>query len=147
MFGKRRAERAPPLIADVRPQSKANVVDSMTAIRFVLASQAICGALLLFGLLIAAFMSDREVAGAIISFSIGLPLVVIFALSTLASTRVLMKGESRDRIRLGIWYALIVVLFCLFALFDIPNKLTSALIFIPFAAAAFVLPAVWLMNS
>ncbi len=58
-----------------------------------------------------------------------------------------MRGESRDRIRLGIWYALIAVLVSLFALLDMPNQLTSALVFMPFAAAALVLPAVWLMSS
>ena len=130
----------------VRPQSKANVVDSMTAIRFVLLSQLQCGALMLCGLLVAAFMSDREVAGAIISLPIGLPLVVIFTLSALASTRVLINGENRDRIRLGIWYALIVALVWLLVLFDVPNDLTTAIVFTPFVATAFVLPAVWLKN-
>ena len=91
-------------------------------------------------------MSDREVAGAIISLPIGLPLVVIFTLSVLASTRVLIKGENRDRIRLGIWYALIVALVWLLVLFDVPNDLKTAIVFTPFVAAAFVLPAVWLKN-
>jgi len=119
----------------------------MTAIRFVLLSQLQCGALLLCALVVAAFMSDREVAGAIISLAIGLPLVVIFTLSALASTRVLINGENRDRIRLGVWYALIVTLVSLLVLFDVPHNLTTAVVFTPFVAAAFVLPAVWLRNS
>ena len=119
----------------------------MTAIRLVLLCQLQCGALLLCALLVAAFMSDREVAGAIISLGLGLPFVVILALSALASTRVCMKGENRDRIRLGIWYALVVIPVWLVVQFDVPDNLTAAIVFTPFAAAAFGLPAVWLRNS
>ena len=112
----------------------------------MLFSQLQCGALLLCGLLVAAFMPDREVAGEIVALPIGLLFVAIFSLSVLVSIRVLIIGENRDRIRLGIWYALIVTIVLLLVLLDVPNSLTTAIVFTPLVAAAFVLPAVWLKN-
>lgn len=95
----------------------------------------------------AAFMSDREVAGMLIALQIVLPLVVVVPLGAIASIRVLMRGEKRDRIRLATWYALIVAAAFLFVFLDAVNQPAFALISLPVAAATLILPAIWLKNS
>jgi len=119
----------------------------MIATRITFGLQALCAALLLVGLLVAAFMSDREAAGMIIALQIALPLVVVLPLSAISSIIVLKNGQKRDRIRLGIWYALIVVIICLFVFLDVLNERASAIISMPVAAAALIATVVWLLKS
>ena len=119
----------------------------MTALRFALISQVLCGALVLIGFLVAAFMSDREAAGMVIALQIVLPLVVVVPLGAIASIRVLMRGENRDRIRLATWYTLIVAAAFLFVFLDVVNQPAFALVSLPVAAATLILPAIWLRNS
>jgi len=116
------------------------------ATRLTLVAQSLCAAFFLLGLWVAASMADPEARGMIIAMQAGLPLVLLLPLAAIGSLIVLVGGERRDRIRLGIWYALAAVLSCCVVFLDVLNKQSDAMIAMPVAAAATVLPVWWLLK-